>query len=391
MEWNTLEWIDLLLRWFHVMAAISWTGGSLYLLWLDRIFADPERAAKGEHGEPWLIDLAGSLLVEKLGLGAGSLVKTHIWFKRETTLTWVSGVLLLVMVANLPGGHLLADADGQPMNTLLGSVLITGVLALVWGVYDLLWRRSRTLNTIALGVVSYALFVAAAWALSETFSGWAAFIILGAALGTVLLANVWLRVLPALREMSSARDEGRSPDAALCELGRQRTVHNSYLIFPTVILMISNHYPVLYGHHFNWIIAALLMAAFIALRHVVVSGKPGKWALASVAVFAAAAVLVTAVAPTRESAAEAVSFTSARSVIIERCLSCHSAVPADRAFGPAPGGVAFDLPADIKRHAERIKVRAVDARTMPNRHESGMTRAERELLGRWVDEGARLE
>ncbi len=391
MAWNTLEWLDLLLRWFHVMAAISWIGGSLYLLWLDRIFADPERKAKGEHGEPWLIDLAGSLLVDKLGLGAGGLAKTHIWFKRETTLTWVSGVLLLVMVANLPGGHLLADADGQPMNALMGSGLITGFLVLAWGVYDLLWRRSPVLSPIALGAVSYVLFVIAAWGLSETFSGRAAFIILGAALGTILLVNVWLRVLPALREMSEARDDGRTPDAALCELGRERTVHNSYLIFPTVILMISNHYPLLYGHHLNWIVAALLMAAFMALRHVVVSGKPGKWALAPVAVLGIAAVLVTAAPPPRESAAEAISFSTARGIIIERCLSCHSAVPADRAFGPAPGGVAFDLPADIKRHAERIKVRAVDARTMPNRHENNMTRAERQLLGRWVDEGAGLE
>ncbi len=391
MEWNALDWLDLVLRWFHVMAAISWIGGSLYLLWLDRIFANADRAEKGEHGEPWLIDLAGSLLTERLMPGPGGLAKTHIWFKRETTLTWVSGILLLVMVANLPGGGLLVGANGEPMDPLLGTAIIVVLLVLFWVIYDLLWRLPSIPGTKLPGLISYAAFVAAAWGLTQIFSGRAAFILIGAGLGTILLANVWLKILPALREMNGAREAGRPAAAELCQRARERSVHNSYLIFPTVILMLSNHYPVLYSHHFNWLVLALLAAAFIALRHVVVSGKAGVWALGPAAVLLAAAILAAASPSPHQAGAKGVSFAEARGIINAHCLNCHSTVPADRNFGPSPGGIAFDLPESIKRHAERIKVRAVDARTMPNRHDSGMTTAERETLGRWVNEGAKLE
>ncbi|MCP5119884.1 MAG: urate hydroxylase PuuD, partial [bacterium] len=174
MEWNAIDWLDLVLRWFHVMAGISWIGGSLYLMWLDRVFASPERAAKGERGEPWLIDLAGSLLVEKLKPGPDGLARTHVWFKRETTLTWVSGILLLAMVAHLPGGGLLTDASGQPIDALVGAAVIAALLVLSWGCYDLLWRMPLGRRPVAPGVISYAMFVAAAWILSQIFSGRAA-------------------------------------------------------------------------------------------------------------------------------------------------------------------------------------------------------------------------
>ncbi len=384
MVWNAIDWVDLVLRWFHVMAGISWIGGSLYLLWLDRILASPERAAKGEHGEPWLINLAGSLLVEKLKLGPDGLVKTHAWFKRETTLTYVSGILLLVMVAQLPGGGLLIGAEGQPLDGLVAAALIAAPLILGWVCYDLCWRLTPADQPLVPGAVSYAAFVALAWGLAQVFSGRAVFIVLGATLGTIMMGNVWFRILPALKEMSEA--QGIDPQA------RMRATHNSYLIFPTVVLMLGNHYPVIYGHHFNWLIIALLAAAFVLLRHVVVGGKAGKRALAPVAALALGAFVISAVPPPRLAAGEdAISFAAVRGIVIERCLSCHSTVPSDRTFGPLAAGIAFDRPEDIKRHAARIKARAADSLTMPNRHQSGMTAAERKLLGRWVNQGARLE
>jgi uncharacterized membrane protein len=392
MTWNTLDWLDLVLRWFHIMGGISWIGGSLYLLWLDRIFANPDRKAKGEHGEPWMIDQAGGLLVEKLKLEPDGLAKTHIWFKRETILTWVSGILLLVMVAPLPGS-LLTDNSGEPISALTSAAIVVALLVLSWGGYDLLWRKGENARPILQLILSLALFVTVAWGLTQIFSGRTVFMLMGATLGSLMMGNVWFRVLPALKEMKEARQENRTADPALCTLARHRATHNSYLIFPTVLLMLSNHYPVIYSHWLNWIIVSLLLAAFVGGRHMVVSGKAGLWALYSALVLLGIAVyLVAAVNPSQKTAvAGRVSFTTARGIIAKHCLSCHSTVPADRSYGPAPGKISFDRPEDIKRHAKRIKASAVTIKTMPNKPDNDITKAERELLGHWVDQGARLE
>jgi uncharacterized membrane protein len=401
MNWNTIDWVDLVLRWFHVMAGISWIGGSLYLMWLDRVFANPDRTARGERGEPWLIDLAGSLLVDKLKLGPGGLRKTHVWFKRETTLTYVSGLLLLVMVALLPGGSLLTDASGAPMGALAGTGLVVATLVLSWACYDFLWRKASSRYPVAMAAASYAIFVAASWGLTQLFSGRAAFILVGATLGSLLMGNVWFRLLPALSEMEEARNEGRPADVEICTRARERSAHNSYLIFPTVMLMLSNHYPVIHSHRFSWIALSLLAVTLVGVRHLIMNGRPGVWALGpAFAALAAAVILIAAIHPLpRPAGANTVSFATARNIVMRRCLSCHSAVPSDRTFGPSPGGVAFDTPAAIRRYAQRIKARAVATRTMPVRIESGkpvpsgsgMTATERRLLGRWVDEGARLD
>ncbi|MBT5939555.1 MAG: urate hydroxylase PuuD [Rhodospirillaceae bacterium] len=390
MAWNTLDWLDLVLRWFHIMGGISWIGGSLYLLWLDRIFANPERTTKGEHGEPWMIDQAGSLLVEKLKLEPDGLGKTHIWFKRETILTWVSGILLLAMIAPLPGS-LLTDANGQPINVLTSTVIVIALLTLPWICWDLLWRTSQQ-PALRL-IIFFVLLVAVAWGLAQIFSGRAVFLLLGVTLGTIMMGNVWFRVLPTLKEMKDARTENRTADEALCLLARDRTTHNSYLMFPIVVLMLSNHYPVIYSHWLNWVIAALLVTAFVGARHMVVSGKAGLWALYSALVLLGIAVyLVAAVNPSQKPVdAGSVSFTTVRSIISKHCLSCHSTVPTERKYGPAPGGVSFDRPEDIKRYAKQIKISTVNSEAMPNQPNSSMTKAERELLGRWVDGGAKLE
>jgi len=396
MTWNSFDWLDLVLRWFHIMGGISWIGGSLYLLWLDRIFANAERKAKGEHGEPWMIDQAGSLLVEKLKLEPDGLAKTHIWFKRETILTWVSGILLLAMIAHIPGG-LLTDAAGQPINPFMGAVVVIALLVLSWLVYDWLWRQERNQQPVLMMAISFVIFVAVAWGLAQLFTGRAMFILAGAMLGSLMMGNVWFRLLPALKEMKEARAESRPADGVVCELANIRTTHNSYLIFPTVLLMLSNHYPVIYSHWLNWIIVSILLVAFVAARHMVVSGKAGLWALYSALVLVGIAVyLIAAVNPPHKIVdASSVSFATTRGIINKHCLNCHSTVPAERKYGPAPAGVSFDRPEDIQRHAKRIKTSTVTSEAMPNVKnsglDSGMTKAEREILGRWVDQGARLE
>jgi len=386
------DWVDLILRWFHVMAGISWVGGSLYLLWLARVLGDPDRVRRGESGEPWLVDLGGALLVEQLGLGAGEQARTHHWFKRESTLTWLSGFVLLV--AGPLAGLAIGDDPGAGWRTaLLAGVAALALFAASWIGYDRLWTSRLGARPALAGAVSLVVLCGIAWVLAAVVPGRVLHIVIGALLGTLMALNVWRRILPGLGEMSAARREQRRPDVGRCALARTRSIHNSYLMFPVVVLMLGNHFPAWYGHSLNWLVTTLVVAAFVFARHVVATGGAGKWALfPALGLFAAAALFVDRGSGREESAeVGAVPFSTVRTIVFQRCQSCHSSVPSDRRHAASAGGIAFDDPAAIAALGVRIRAVTTGSRTMPPPGAAGMTENERELLGRWVAQGAKLE
>ncbi|MCL4746784.1 MAG: urate hydroxylase PuuD [Burkholderiaceae bacterium] len=390
MNWNFLDWSDLVVRWFHVTAAISWIGASLYLMWFDRIFATPDRTSRGERGEPWLIDFASSQLAGKLGRDTAEASKAHRWLKREPALTLSSGVLLLGIVTLIPGRSILFDAAGAPIGALAGVLIVVAILGLSWPLYDFFYRSPIARKPRAANVIASACFVCVTWGLSQFLDGRAVFLLIGAMLGTLMTFNVWWRLLPALKEMSDARLAGRTVDVGICALARERGAHNAYLIFPVVVLMLSNHYPVIYSSSLGWLVLCLIVSALIGVRYMVEGNSRGKVAfLCGLAAVGVAMYIVAArpLEPASENP-DRVSFAAVRDIVNQRCVACHSATPSDRSFGPAPGGVDFDTPENIAKHAQRIKIRAVDSLTMPIGPNSGMSRTERELIGRWVHEGA---
>lgn len=386
------DWVDLILRWFHVMAGISWVGGSLYLLWLARILDDPDRARRGESGEPWLVDLGGALLVEKLGLGADGQARTHHWFKRESTLTWLSGFILLVAgpMAGLAIGN---DPGAAWRMALLAGAATLALFAASWVGYDRLWSSRLGARPALAGGLSFAVLCGIAWVLAMAVPGRVLHIVIGALLGSLMALNVWHRVLPGLDEMNAARREQRRPDEHRCALARTRSIHNSYLMFPVVVLMLGNHFPAWYGHSLNWLVTTLVVAAFVFARHVVATGGAGKWALLPALGLFAAAALVVDRGVGREGSTEvdAVPFSAARTIIFQQCQSCHSSVPTDRRHAAPAGGIAFDDPASIAAMGVRIRAVTTGSRTMPPPGAKAMTEDERQLLGRWVAQGAKLE
>lgn len=390
--WTLPEWADLVLRWFHVMAGISWIGGSLYLLWLARILKSPERARRGEVGEPWVVDLTGALLVDRLGPNVGEQERTHHWFKRETALTWLSGIVLLVAGPLASGANV---GPSQPVWVVatVGTAATFALFALCWWGYDRLWASRLAGQPLLASGISLSAFSVLAWSLASVVPGRSLYIMTGALLGTMMALNVWIRVLPALAEMSAARRQHRAPDDRICALAHLRSTHNSYLMFPTVVLMLGNHFPTLHGHPLNWLTMVLVVTTFIFARHVVATGGAGKWALLPALASFTVAIAIVGGGTDRSPlvSADSVSFSRARAVIFERCQTCHSSVPSDRRYPDAPGGIAFDDPAVIASHASRIRTVTVGSRTMPPRGTTAITENERAVLGRWVDQGARLE
>jgi len=390
------DWANLLLRWIHLIAGIGWIGSSFYFIWLDRALSAPPpvRARPGVEGELWMVHSGGFYKVEKRRIGPGELPAVLHWFKWEALLTWVSGIALLVLVFYVSGAYLL-DPSVSRIGRGAATALGVGLLVAGWIVYDLVWR-SRLADRgggVATGI-SLALLAAATVVLCRLLSGRAAYMHVGALLGTVMVANVWMRILPAQREMIAATAAGRQPDLTLGERAKRRSVHNSYMTFPLLFIMLSNHYPATYASPFNWLILLLLIVFVAAARHVMIAdGSSARWALAPAALALGAVVVLSAPPAARPAvAAVAPRFADVRAVIDRRCLPCHSAYPTDSVFGraPPPAGVAFDTPEAVQRLAERIRVRAVETQTMPLANKTGMTPEERELLGRWVAAGAPL-
>ncbi|HEX3559336.1 MAG TPA: urate hydroxylase PuuD [Pyrinomonadaceae bacterium] len=269
---NVNEWLNLLLRWFHVFAAILWVGSTYYFTWLDGRFQEEEReagkagdGAAGDAGkvEVWMVHSGGFYVVEKRR--TPSLRRLH-WFRWEAMMTWLSGVLLLTLVYYMGGG--MVDADVRNISVTTAVLFGVGLLTVGWVVYDLLVLSPLGRNERAFAVVAYALVVGTAYLSTHILSGRAAYIHLGATFGTIMAANVWMRILPAQRRMIAAVKEGRAPDPAEGARAKLRSKHNTFMVVPLVFTMISNHYPVsTYGHDYNWLVlSALVFVGWVAAK-----------------------------------------------------------------------------------------------------------------------------
>lgn len=397
METLILDWLNVGLRWIHLIAGMGWIGTSLYFMWLDAALTRPDPPRPAVEGETWLLHSGGFYLVERRTLPAGQLPSPIHWFKWEAALTWLTGFPLLVIVYYMTHGVYLIDPAVSSITPGAGAALGIGLLIVSWVVYDLLWTsplaRGRGPAATAL---SWTLLFAVVYGLTRVLSGRAAFIHTGAMLGTIMVANVWMRIVPAQRDLIAAAEAGRTPDGTLSARAKQRSAHNSYVTFPVIFMMLSTHYPATYGHPLNWLVLCLLIVAGASVRHVMIArdkGRPADWWLIPAALALAAAVYLTS--PARPSGPTAggghVAYAEAKRVIDRRCASCHSRTPTDEVFRLAPNGVTFDTPESIRTRAETIRARVVLTRTMPLANKTGMTDAERDILARWLDQGATIE
>jgi len=258
-----LDWTNLLLRWLHLFSGILWIGQTWLFMWLDRRLED---ATENPGGELYMVHSGGFYVVEKRP-GLASMPKTLHWFKWEAALTWATGLLLLVVVYYM--GGLLQEADAELSQ---GAAIAIGLLLLpvAWIVYDTLWRF---VPTPVATPVCFALIVALAWALGHVFSARAAYIHVGAALGTIMAANVWERILPAQRSMVEAIRAGRPPDLSLGARAKERSKHNTFIVVPLVMIMLSSHFPTLtFAHDQAWAMLGLLTlvgwaAAWLVRKH----------------------------------------------------------------------------------------------------------------------------
>ncbi len=381
-------WIEYLIRFSHLVAGIAWIGSSFYFIWLDSSFEPPAVPRKNVEGELFMVHGGFYYQVEKRKIWPNELPKTLHWFKWEATLTVLTGYLLLIWLYYLQGASLLVK-PGSNMTQFSAILLSLGIIIAGWFIYDSLWKyfENKLLSTFltATFVIGF-IFVNL-----HLFSARGAFIQTGAMLGTMMLLNVWVRILPGQKKMIADAEKGLIPDTSFSVKAKTRSVHNTYFTFPVLLIMLSNHYPSIYNHpHNGWLLLGLGLAGAMIRHAMVTKVAKQRWILLP-AVFVLTLTIFLEVSTGKrvasissDAAQTPPEFSEVFAVFEKRCHSCHGEKPTDDIFKEPPKGILLQTREQIEAMKDKIYQQVVVGQTMPLANKTQITDAERALIGEWV-------
>ncbi len=403
MESYYLDWANLLLRWVHVITAIAWIGSSFYFVFLDSSLVPPTSKAlkdAGVGGELWAVHGGGFYNPQKYTVAPKVVPDNLHWFYWESYSTWLSGFALFSVSYLWNAKTYLIDTQLMAWSSGAAISVALAFLVVFWMVYDTICQAfgQRKNGDAIVGVLVMLVVCFAAWLACHWFAGRAAFLLVGAMIATAMSANVFFWIIPGQRTTVKDLREGRPVDPIHGQRAKQRSVHNTYFTLPVLFAMLSNHYSFTYSHSLNWVVLILMMFAgaairqFFVLRHGYKLGRNGHpWPYALVGVIVIGATISwmrpppsasVAVGPATVQAAPAVG--EVLKVVEQRCLMCHGAQLQMK-------NVRLDSPALLKQHAQAVYQQAVLNKVMPINNSTGITEAERALIGRWFNAGARIE
>ncbi len=394
MELILAESASAILRWLHVIAGIGWIGSSFYFIHLDLSLKPRAGLPQGVKGDEWQVHGGGFYHMMKYLVAPAQMPDSLTWFKWEAYTTWLSGFALLVLVYYLGADLFLIDKTVLDLTTPRAAAIAFVSLVVAWLAYEGLCRSPLGRHEVGLAIVGYVFLVALTYAFTHVFSGRGAFAQIGAVIGTIMVANVFVIIIPYQKKSVAAMLAGKKPDPRWGELGKQRSVHNNYLTLPVVFLMLSNHYPLFFATRFNWLIVAIVLAIGPLIRHFFNSRHQGKgnpwWTWGVAAAGMAAVAWLSAAGPRMTTGALPPSpkFADVADIIMSRCSMCHAAEPVWAGIAAAPEGVRLDTDEQIRLHAPLIEAAAVRSNAMPPGNITEMTNDERLKLASWLASGA---
>ena len=395
MEAYVLDWVNLLLRWAHVIVAIAWIGSSFYFVFLDNSLTKPsapDLVEKGVDGELWAVHGGGFYHPQKYMVAPKSLPPHLHWFYWESYSTWLTGFALFTVLYLYQAGTFLIDRNLYAWSPAGAIAAALGFLVVFWAVYDAICRvfgqREGGDRIVGIGVTITVIL--ASWLACQLFAGRAAFLLVGAMMATAMSANVFFWIIPGQRTVMAQMKAGQAVDPVHGQRAKQRSVHNTYFTLPVLIAMLSNHYGFLYGAKHSWLVLVLVMLAGALIRHsfvarhkALVAGKrvPWEFAIVGTALIVVLALWLAPAPTTKSASAAPPSFAQVRAVVAQRCAMCHNEQVISK-------GVQLHTPELIEKNAQALYQQAVVLKAMPMNNATQITEEERSLLGRWYEAGA---
>jgi uncharacterized membrane protein len=391
------ESISAILRWLHVIAGIAWIGSSFYFIHLDLSLEARDGLPTGVRGEAWQVHGGGFYHMLKYLVAPARMPDHLTWFKWEAYTTWLSGFALLVVVYYGSADLYLVDKSVLDISAPAAAAIAFISLLAAWLGYEGLCRSPIARHEMLLALVGYVFLVALTFAFTRLFSGRGAFTQIGALIGTIMVANVFVIIIPFQKKTVAALIADTPADPRWVEIGKQRSVHNNYLTLPVIFLMLSNHYPLFFATRFNWVIVAIVLAVGPVIRHFYNvrherKGNPWwTWGVAAAGMIGV--MLLSNAGPPNKTGAlpSAVKFAQVKDIVLSRCSMCHAEEPVWLGIATAPKGIRLDDAEHIRQHAALIELYAVRSHAMPPGNITEITPQERQVLASWLAAGAPMQ
>jgi uncharacterized membrane protein len=384
-------WSEFIVRWVHVIAGIAWIGSSFYFIALDLSLKPGEALPAEAHGQAWQVHGGGFYNMVKYLVAPAKMPDELTWFKWEAYATWISGIALMSLVYYAAASLYMIDLNILDISEMQAILISLGGIVLGWALYDGLCRSPLGRNDLWLAVSGFLFLVALAYGYSLIFSARGAFMQMGVTIGTIMVANVLMVIIPGQSRVVAALKAGQTPDPQYGARGKQRSLHNNYLTLPVIFVMIGGHYPAVFATAYAWAILAVVLVMGAVIRHFFNTkhkGDPAPWWTWGVAAMLAALAMMLsyAGAPPRgadQSAHADGIHDRAVELVVERCSTCHARQPTWDGLAFAPKGVFLETEADVLRQADAIFWQVVASHAMPPGQMIWLEDEERAMLAKW--------
>ncbi|MGB2534206.1 MAG: urate hydroxylase PuuD [Candidatus Puniceispirillum sp.] len=386
-------WSEMLIRWVHVIAGIAWIGSSFYFIALDLSLKPGKQLPDEAHGQAWQVHGGGFYNMVKYLVAPKRMPDELTWFKWEAYGTWISGIALMALVYYGAASLYMIDFEILDITEWQAVAISLAGIVLGWAVYDGLCRSPLGRNDTMLALAGFAFLVALAYGYTQIFSARGAFMQMGVTIGTMMVANVLMVIIPGQTKVVAALKAGDTPDPVYGIRGKQRSLHNNYLTLPVIFVMIGGHYPMVFATEYSWIILALVLIIGCVIRHFFNTKHKGLpapyWTWVIAAILTGMVIFLSYAGAPRASYDEA-SYgrgaelhANAVELVIERCSVCHAQTPQWDGLAFAPKGIMLENEKQVMAYVDQIFWQSAQSHAMPPGNVIWVEDEERALLAEW--------